>query len=356
MSRILPAAVLAANLCAVVVAATAWIRNYLSYRGDSDLTIYYLAAQIGLTHGRPHIYNLELQAKGWQLLGDGFSQLPQPDRSFLSPSFVAWLAAPFTILPVPAAYLAWSIVVVGPLVLAGWLVAPGRPVWRWLEMGGNIGRFGRISWCWLEENFTRRKETVLHTCSPASGACSVAMRSRSGLAVVSSCLAGGCLEDGMASRLGKELVHGRVARNLKDRSTCHAIRHRAGRPDQRRSDYVVEDCCRICGPELDCSDGLTSAANPDFSFASGTQVAHPIDVTELGDQPAPTAVREHPDRHRVGTAGRAPTHCEQDHGGHRYADAQHANHEGIHEADQNRNALGHLDFKPPGAVCSTLII
>jgi Glycosyltransferase family 87 len=129
--RLLPTAVLVANLCAAALAATNWITNYLSYHGDSDLKIYYLGARIGLTRGWPHIYDLGLQAIGWQVLGDGFSQLPQPDRSFLSPPFVAWLAAPLTILPVPAAYLAWSILIVGSLVLAGWLVSPGRSVWRW---------------------------------------------------------------------------------------------------------------------------------------------------------------------------------------------------------------------------------
>lgn len=119
------------NFGAAVFAATNWIANYLRYHGDSDLKIYYLAAQIGLTHGWSHLYDLGLQATGWQLLGDGFAQLAQPDRSFLSPPFVAWLAAPFTLLPVPAAYLVWSILIVGSLVLAGWLLAPGRPVWRW---------------------------------------------------------------------------------------------------------------------------------------------------------------------------------------------------------------------------------
>lgn len=128
---LLPSLVLVANVCAAAFAATNWITSYLSYHGDSDLKIYYLAAQIGLTHGWPHLYDLGLQATGWQLLGDGFSQLPQPDRSFLSPPFVAWLAVPFTLLPVPAAYLAWSVLIVGSLVLAGLLLAPGRPVWRW---------------------------------------------------------------------------------------------------------------------------------------------------------------------------------------------------------------------------------
>jgi hypothetical protein len=129
--RVLPSAALAANLCLAAIAATSWIRSYLSYHGDSDLKIYYLAAQIGLTHGWSHIYDLDLQATGWQRLGDGFSQLAQPDRSFLSPPFVAWLAAPLTLLPVPAAYLTWSALIVGSLVLAAWLLAPDQIVWRW---------------------------------------------------------------------------------------------------------------------------------------------------------------------------------------------------------------------------------
>jgi hypothetical protein len=108
VKRFVPWIVLLVNLSAAAFAATTWVTNFLNFHGDSDLKIYYLGARIGLTHGWSHIYDLDLQSTGWQLLGDGFSQLEQPDRSFLSPPFVAWLAAPFTLLSVPAAYLAWN--------------------------------------------------------------------------------------------------------------------------------------------------------------------------------------------------------------------------------------------------------
>ncbi len=99
------------------MAALQLTQNYLANHGDSDFKIYFLAARIGLDHGWQHIYDPRLEDAGWKLLGDGFSQQALPDLLFLSPPPVAWIATPFTVLPPPAAYLAWSVVTVGCLAL-----------------------------------------------------------------------------------------------------------------------------------------------------------------------------------------------------------------------------------------------
>jgi hypothetical protein len=51
---------------------------------------------------------------------------------------VAWIATPFTVLPPPAAYLAWSVVTVGCLALTWWLLAPGPPLWRSTQLLGSL--------------------------------------------------------------------------------------------------------------------------------------------------------------------------------------------------------------------------
>jgi Glycosyltransferase family 87 len=123
-------AALAASLGAAVLAALHWSTTYVASPGFSDFKIYYLAARIGIAHGWQHMYDPRLQDAGWKVLGYDFSQQSLPDRLFLSPPLVAWIATPFTVLPPPAAYLAWSVLTIGCLALTWWLLAPGTPLWR----------------------------------------------------------------------------------------------------------------------------------------------------------------------------------------------------------------------------------
>jgi hypothetical protein len=91
---------------------------------DSDLTLVYVGARIGLEHGWSQIYSLDLQH---QL----FAEL-RPDRPFgdgdrfLSPPPLAWLVVPLTALGAVGAFYVWSAISLVALVAGWWLAAPGE--------------------------------------------------------------------------------------------------------------------------------------------------------------------------------------------------------------------------------------
>jgi hypothetical protein len=97
---------------------------------DSDLTLVFIGARIGLEHGWSHIYSLDLQHQLWEQLrqdapfGDG--------ERFLSPPPMAWLLAPLTALGAAGAFYAWTVLSAAALVAAWWLAAPGAGLTRWL--------------------------------------------------------------------------------------------------------------------------------------------------------------------------------------------------------------------------------
>lgn len=90
-----------------------------------DFRIFYVAAQAGLQQGWSSIYDVGVL----RALSTGF---PPAERfvdsrsAFISPPAFAWILTPLTAMPLPAAYLVWTLVSLGALVLAWYLVAPYR--------------------------------------------------------------------------------------------------------------------------------------------------------------------------------------------------------------------------------------
>ena len=90
-----------------------------------DFRIFYVAAQAGLQRGWSNIYDVGVLRS----LSTGF---PAAERfvdsrsAFINPPVFAWVIAPLTALPLPVAYLVWTLVSLGALVLAWHLVAPYR--------------------------------------------------------------------------------------------------------------------------------------------------------------------------------------------------------------------------------------
>src|SRR5712692_2564300 len=88
-----------------------------------DFRIFYVAAQAGLQHGWSSIYDVGT-------LRGLSARFPAPERfvdsrsAFINPPVFAWIIAPLTALPLPAAYLVWTVVSLAALVLAWYLVAP----------------------------------------------------------------------------------------------------------------------------------------------------------------------------------------------------------------------------------------
>jgi len=126
---------------AVVVLAVydlgVWIQTILADSFHNDLSFYYAAARLGLTHGWSGLYNLELQQEQLQAIG---SQIRVAELArYISPPPLAWLVVPFTVLPFQWAYLLWSAVLVLALTVTWLLASPGHGRSRVLYLVAAIG-------------------------------------------------------------------------------------------------------------------------------------------------------------------------------------------------------------------------
>lgn len=123
-------------LAAAAVAA-AWSAVYTVLRWallfaagpvHEDVMMYYVAAETGLRHGWAAIYD--------EPTFRSVSQFPlavqvlEMHRPFASPPVLAWLFAPLTAVPEPAAYGVWTALSVAALVLAWRIAAPHRGLAR----------------------------------------------------------------------------------------------------------------------------------------------------------------------------------------------------------------------------------
>jgi hypothetical protein len=101
---------------------------------DNDFKLYYGAASVGLRSGWQRIYEAALQRQAVAAAWPGKGWLP-----FVSPPPLAWLAAPLTLLPAPAAYAVWAFLMAACLVAASQLAAPrdglARTLWAGLALG-----------------------------------------------------------------------------------------------------------------------------------------------------------------------------------------------------------------------------
>src|SRR5579859_3835874 len=114
-----------------------WVVAYAADHFHNDITFYYAGARIGLAHGWGSIYDLHLQQVELDAMGSGIT-IAQLAR-FISPPPVAWLAVPFTALPFPIAYWAWSTLLLAALVLTWRLAAPGSGRVRLAHLAAAVG-------------------------------------------------------------------------------------------------------------------------------------------------------------------------------------------------------------------------
>ena len=114
-----------------------WAQAYVSDNFHNDLTFYYAAAKIGLSHGWQSIYDLRLQQEALDALGSGI-QIAQLAR-YISPPPVAWLAVPLTLLPFQVAYFVWSALLLGALGWTWYLAAPGTGRLRLVHLAAAVG-------------------------------------------------------------------------------------------------------------------------------------------------------------------------------------------------------------------------
>jgi len=114
-----------------------WVSSYLGDNFHNDFTFYYAAARLGLAHGWSHLYDLRLQQEQLDAIGSHIT-IAQLAR-YVSPPPLAWLVTPLTLLPYQVAYWLWSALLVGALVLAWHLAAPGSGRARVIFLVAAIG-------------------------------------------------------------------------------------------------------------------------------------------------------------------------------------------------------------------------
>ena len=106
------------------------------YRVRNDFRLMYSAALTGLHQGYGHLYDLAAQKQAVEGLGAGFYWSP-----FLNPPPLAWLVTPLTTLPFTAALVVWTALLLGALVLAWYLAAPGGRLTRAAHLAMLLGVF-----------------------------------------------------------------------------------------------------------------------------------------------------------------------------------------------------------------------
>ncbi|HEY8798453.1 MAG TPA: glycosyltransferase family 87 protein [Candidatus Dormibacteraeota bacterium] len=114
-----------------------WAQAYVSDNFHNDLTFYYAAAKIGLSHGWQSIYDLRLQQEALDALGSRI-QIAELAR-YISPPPVAWLAVPLTLLPFQVAYFVWSALLLAALGWTWYLAAPGSGRLRLVHLAAAVG-------------------------------------------------------------------------------------------------------------------------------------------------------------------------------------------------------------------------
>ena len=117
----------------VYAAAVTYIPGY---RVRDDFRLVYGAALVSLREGYGHLYDLTAQKQAVEGLGPGFYWSP-----FINPPPLVWIATPFTALPFDVAIVLWTVVILGALLLAWYLVAPGGRLARAAHLALWLGLF-----------------------------------------------------------------------------------------------------------------------------------------------------------------------------------------------------------------------
>jgi Glycosyltransferase family 87 len=100
-----------------------WLVLFVRQPIHPDFRIFYVAAEAGLRYGWSSIYDVSVLRSLSASFPAGQNYITS-SLPFIHPPLVAWLVAPLTVLPVPAAYAVWSAVLLAALVLAWYIAAP----------------------------------------------------------------------------------------------------------------------------------------------------------------------------------------------------------------------------------------
>jgi multidrug transporter EmrE-like cation transporter len=112
-------------VCAMTAAITVafgvsrWIDHFTSDPNAEDFSLHVVAADVGISHGWSHIYDLDLmKATSIALTGKPIDTT----HVFMAPLPSAWMVVPLAGLPVPTGYAIWTLINLAALIAAWWLI------------------------------------------------------------------------------------------------------------------------------------------------------------------------------------------------------------------------------------------
>ncbi len=131
------AAAAAASFWAAVYTLLRWGALFAAGPVHEDVLMYYVAAETGLRHGWPAIYDQQIfrATAQFPLVG----HLLDLHRPFASTPLMAWLFAPLTALPEAGAYAMWTLLSMAALVFAWRLTAPYGRLARFTLLFAAVG-------------------------------------------------------------------------------------------------------------------------------------------------------------------------------------------------------------------------
>jgi hypothetical protein len=116
-----------------------WIAKFvLQSPVHEDVRMIYVAAEAGLRYGWSTIYDKAILAS----LSSSFppeSRAIDAVLTYLHPPVVAWIFAPLTLFPEPVAYVLWTLVSLGALVIAWHIAAPFKGLAKWALLLAALG-------------------------------------------------------------------------------------------------------------------------------------------------------------------------------------------------------------------------
>jgi hypothetical protein len=110
-----------AQLPVAVARQEVWGHNILRQPGYSDFGQFYLYAWMGIHRGWNTLYDVAVQKPIWVGMGGRLFSLWYP---MVYPPFIAWLAAPFALLPFGLAVTLWSLIMLALFLLVWRLAVP----------------------------------------------------------------------------------------------------------------------------------------------------------------------------------------------------------------------------------------
>lgn len=108
---------------AAVYDVVVWIVLFVRQPVHPDFRIFYVAAEAGIRYGWSSIYDLSVLRSLSSSFPAGQNYINSA-LPYIHPPILAWLIAPLTALPLPVAYVLWSVLLLAALVGAWYVAAP----------------------------------------------------------------------------------------------------------------------------------------------------------------------------------------------------------------------------------------